>query len=71
MKDEIKILEEEKKELNNNPPIKTFSLGDEFHPILPNDEIIEFIGERIRALENLENCFCLKVLFLIKKRNYC
>jgi hypothetical protein len=41
--------------------IITFSIGDERHPIHEDDEEISFIGERIRALENLENCKNLKV----------
>jgi hypothetical protein len=57
---------EEKKEnnCNENQSIKTFHLGDEYHPVNSDDEIIEFIGERIRALENLENCKVLKVSYL-------
>ena len=57
--------------LNNNPPpekkeepsIQTFQLGDERHPVDPEAEEIEYIGERIRAIENLEKCKNLKKLF--------
>ena len=68
---------QEKKEeniINNNPPqpqppkeepqIQTFQLGDERHPVDPDAEEIEYIGERIRAIENLEKCKKLKKLLL-------
>ena len=45
-------------------PIQTFQLGDAHHPVNPDDEEIEYIGERIRALENLEKCTKLKKLLL-------
>ena len=62
MKKEKKCNVEENEEMkNNNAPVKTFFLGDDFHCFEQNDEIIEFIGERIRALENLEKCLGLKV----------
>lgn len=41
--------------------IVTFQLGGESHPVNEDDEIIEYIGERISALENLEKCKNLKV----------
>ena len=46
------------------PQIQTFQLGDKFHPVNPDDEEIQYIGERIRALENLENCTILKNYYL-------
>ena len=46
------------------PQIQTFQLGDSTHPVNPDDEEIEYIGERIRALENLEKCTKLKKLLL-------
>ena len=64
-----KIFKSKKKEIgirvpdNNIPRELVKALG---HPIAATslhheDEIIEYIGERIRALENLENCKKLKV----------
>jgi Leucine-rich repeat (LRR) protein len=56
--------------INNNQtipmtsPIEVFMLGDETHPISSDDEVIEYIGSRIRALENLENCTALRKLLL-------
>ncbi len=44
-----------------NNGIVTFSLGDETHPINENDEIIEYIGERIKSLDGLQKCTNLKV----------
>lgn len=41
--------------------ITTFELGDDLHPVDEEAEVIEFIGERIRRLENLEKCKNLKV----------
>ena len=74
---EIKENKEENKPqqentINNNPPpekkeepaIQTFQLGDERHPVDPEAEEIEYIGERIRAIENLEKCKNLKRLLL-------
>ena len=60
---------------NEDNGIITFRLGDENHPFEEDDEVIyisfkstlkviEFIGERIRALENLEKCRNLKKLLL-------
>lgn len=46
------------------PSIQTFQLGDETHPVNPDDEEIQYIGERIRAIENLEKCTKLKRLLL-------
>jgi hypothetical protein len=46
------------------PQIQTFQLGDATHPVNPDDEEIEYIGERIRAIENLEKCTKLKKLLL-------
>ena len=46
------------------PQIQTYQLGDTTHPVNPDDEEIEYIGERIRALENLEKCTKLKKLLL-------
>jgi len=61
----IKLNTQEIEEYNNTQnkeeSITKFALGDKFHPINSEDEIIEYIGERIRALENLENCKKLKV----------
>ena len=57
--------QEEKQKINEN--IVTFSIGDEKHPISEDDEEIFFIGERIRALENLEICKNLKVRKMIIK----
>ena len=51
-------------EKKDEPQIQTFQLGDERHPVDPNAEEIEYIGERIRALENLEKCTKLKKLLL-------
>ena len=59
-KQEEKTQQENKTE---DEPIKTFSLGDEFHPVNPDDEVIEYIGERIKALENLEKCtYLIKII---------
>ena len=46
------------------PAIQTYQLGDETHPVNPDDEEIQYIGERIRAIENLEKCTKLKRLLL-------
>ena len=61
--------EEEKNENNQNekteePHIQTFELGDERHPVDPEAEEIEYIGERIKALDHLEKCTKLKKLLL-------
>ena len=63
MNNELNCCEHKEKMEDNKeePQIKTFYLGDEFHPVNSDDEVIEYIGERIRALENLENCKSLKV----------
>ena len=53
----------EKKE-EQQPQIQTFELGDERHPVDPDAEEIEYIGERIKALEHLEKCTKLKKLLL-------
>ena len=53
----------EKKE-EQQPQIQTFELGDERHPVDPEAEEIEYIGERIKALEHLEKCTKLKKLLL-------
>jgi len=63
---------QEENTINNNPPpekkeepsIQTFQLGDERHPVDPEAEEIEYIGERIKALEHLEKCTKLKKLLL-------
>jgi Leucine-rich repeat (LRR) protein len=62
----------EDKNTNNNsqnvqkeePSIQTFELGDERHPVDPEAEEIEYIGERIKALDHLEKCTKLKKLLL-------
>jgi hypothetical protein len=54
-------LEAKTKTEKESPSIVTFRLGDENHPVNEDDEVIEYIGERIRALENLENCKNLTV----------
>ena len=55
---------EQPQQKQEEPQIQTFELGDKFHPVNPDDEVIEYIGERIRALENLEKCTKLKKLLL-------
>ena len=59
-------MEQENKQEQSSQPeqITTFRLGDETHPVNNDDQIIEYIGERIRALENLEGCTKLKKLLL-------
>ncbi len=47
---------------NSDSIITTFRLGDDTHPVNADDEVIEYIGARIRALENLESCCKLKVI---------
>ena len=64
-KEENKIEEKNQNQpVKEEPQIQTFMLGDERHPVNPDDEEIEYIGERIRALENLEKCKNLKKLLL-------
>ena len=63
--DEEKRIEDQKKlEEEQQPQIQTFELGDERHPVDPEAEEIEYIGERIKALEHLEKCTKLKKLLL-------
>src|SRR4051794_3800317 len=52
------------KEEHKESPIEVFRLGDDGHPVNPDDEVIEYIGARICALEGLENCKNLKKLLL-------
>lgn len=55
------IIEPEAKVKQEEEKITIYRLGDEKHQFNPDDEEIEFIGERICALENLEKCKNLKV----------
>ena len=54
--------ENQDQHIHEEPEIKTYELGDEYHPVNPDDEVIEYIGERIRALDHLEKCTKLKKL---------
>lgn len=60
-KNGFSITEPEEKEKEEQESITMFRLNDEFHKFNNDDEVIEFIGERIRALENLGQCTKLKV----------
>jgi len=44
--------------------ITKFILGGDKHPVNDDDEVIEYIGERIRAIENISGCTKLKKLLL-------